>query len=103
MNNFSSIAILSRAVFSFGWILAFGSLAYAGPIVPKGRYCITYDHGGSDCSFTSYLQCLSMASGIDAECYGKTAQDDDDQREIRKSYARFRPSLQLKDWARREK
>ena len=50
--------------------------ANAGPNVPTGQYCLTYDVGGSDCSFTSYSQCLATASGIDAECYGKIVRDD---------------------------
>jgi hypothetical protein len=53
-----------------------GSPASAGPIVPPGHYCMTWDIGGSDCSFTSYDQCLATAAGLDAECYGKTARDD---------------------------
>jgi hypothetical protein len=52
------------------------SPAQAGPIVPRGHYCLQYDEGGTDCSFTSYNQCLATASGIGAECYGKTARDD---------------------------
>lgn len=55
---------------------AAGSSASAGPIVPPGRYCMTWDIGGSDCSFTSYAQCLATAAGLDAECYGKTDRDD---------------------------
>jgi hypothetical protein len=55
---------------------AAGSSASAGPIVPSGHYCMTWDIGGSDCSFTSYDQCLATAAGLDAECYGKTARDD---------------------------
>ncbi|MCK1277400.1 DUF3551 domain-containing protein [Bradyrhizobium sp. 61] len=57
-----------------------GSAATAGPIVPPGHYCISYDEGGTDCSFTSYAQCLETASGIAAECYGKTAGDDENDR-----------------------
>jgi uncharacterized protein DUF3551 len=57
-----------------------GSAATAGPIVPPGHYCISYDEGGTDCSFTSYAQCLETASGIAAECYGKTARDDENDR-----------------------
>jgi hypothetical protein len=56
------------------------SAAEAGPIVPPGHYCLAYDHGGSDCSFTSYAQCQATASGIDAECYGKTVQDEEHSR-----------------------
>jgi hypothetical protein len=47
------------------------------PIVPPGRYCISYDGGGTDCSFSSYAQCEAIASGEDAECYGKTIRDDE--------------------------
>ena len=41
-----------------------------------GHYCLSYDEGGTDCSFTSYSQCLATASGIGAECYGKTFRND---------------------------
>jgi len=41
---------------------------------------MSYDEGGTDRSFTSYAQCLATASGIDAECYGKTIRDDEDDR-----------------------
>ncbi len=54
-----------------------GSTAQAGPIVPPGRYCLSYDEGGTDCSFTRYAQCLATASGLAAECYGKTVRDDE--------------------------
>ena len=37
--------------------------AKAGPIVPPGHYCMSYDLGGADCSFTSYAQCEATASG----------------------------------------
>src|SRR5262249_36899868 len=46
------------------------SAAQAGPIVPPGHYCLSYDEGGTDCSFSSYAQCEATASGIAAECYG---------------------------------
>ena len=58
--------------------LAFsGSAATAGPIVPRGHYCLSYTLGGTDCSFTSYKQCLETALAYEAECYGKTARDDE--------------------------
>ena len=50
--------------------------AAAGPIVPYGHTCLEYSEGGTDCSFTSYGQCLQTASGIDAECYGDAPRDD---------------------------
>jgi hypothetical protein len=49
----------------------------AGVAVPPGRDCLSYDEGGTDCSFTSYAQCLATASGIGAECYGDTFRDDE--------------------------
>ncbi|MGY0569865.1 hypothetical protein ACTGJ9_001340 [Bradyrhizobium sp. RDM12] len=41
---------------------------------------MTFDAGGSDCGFTSYEKRLATASGIDAECHGKTTRDDSDDR-----------------------
>ncbi|KRR03331.1 hypothetical protein CP49_09855 [Bradyrhizobium valentinum] len=61
--------------------LAFsGSAATAGPIVPRGHYCLSYNLGGTDCSFTSYKQCLETALAYEAQCYGKTARDDENDR-----------------------
>ena len=89
MKTSYELVTLSAIAFStFAMVEMSGSAAYAGPIVPPGHYCMTYDTGGSDCSFTSYLQCLATASGIDAECYGKTIRDDDSQSPGRRSYAR---------------
>ena len=42
-----------------------------------GHYCMVWTLGGSDCSFTSYAQCLATASANAAECYGKTVGDDE--------------------------
>jgi hypothetical protein len=46
--------------------------------IPPAHYCLSYDGGGFDCSFTSYAQCEATASGQDAECYGNTPADDED-------------------------
>jgi uncharacterized protein DUF3551 len=54
-----------------------GSPAAAAPNVPPGHYCMAWTLGGSDCSFTSYAQCEETASGVAAECYGKTVRDDE--------------------------
>jgi hypothetical protein len=90
MKTIRGLVTASAIVFStFALVKMSGSAAYAGPIVPPGHYCMTYDTGGSDCSFTSYPECLATASGIDAECYGKTVRDDEDnQSRNRSSYAR---------------
>ena len=86
MNTICKSAIITGFAF-FALATTAGSSAQAGPIVPPGHYCMTWDIGGSDCSFTSYEQCLATASGLDAECYGKTLRDDDDsQRQDRRGY-----------------
>jgi hypothetical protein len=54
-------------------------------IIPPGHYCVSYDGGGSDCSFKSYAQCEATASGQDAECYGNTPADDEDHWDTRAS------------------
>lgn len=78
MKAIRNIAIASTIAFStlvFASVTA--SVAEAGPIDPPGHYCLSYDQGGTDCSFTSYSQCLATASGLGAECYGKTFRDDE--------------------------
>jgi hypothetical protein len=80
MKNISMIAIASAAALSTLAFIAAPGTANAGPIVPPGHYCLTYDIGGSDCSFTSYAQCQATASGIDGECYGDTLRDDQSSR-----------------------
>jgi Protein of unknown function (DUF3551) len=44
--------------------------ARAGSANPVGLVCLSYNEGGSDCSFSSYAQCEATASGLGAECYG---------------------------------
>jgi hypothetical protein len=75
---FKSTMMTGLAFSAFAFATLAGSPVQAGPIVPPGHYCMAWDIGGSDCSFTSYEQCLATASGLDAECYGKTARDDED-------------------------
>jgi hypothetical protein len=77
MKTIQKIAIASAIAFSaLAFVPMTASTAQAGPIVPAGHYCLSYDEGGADCSFTSYEQCLATASGLAAECYGKTFYDD---------------------------
>jgi Protein of unknown function (DUF3551) len=77
MKTISMIAIVLAVALSALAFAATPGAAQAGPIVPLGRYCLSYDEGGTDCSFTSYAQCLATASGIGAECYGDTFRDDE--------------------------
>ena len=89
MNTICKSAMITGFAFSaFAFATMAGSSVQAGPIVPPGRYCMTWDIGGSDCSFTSYAQCVpATASGLDAECYGKTPRENEDlQRQDRRGY-----------------
>ena len=77
MKTIHKLATVSAVAFSaFAFLALAGSAAQAGPITPPGKYCMTYDLGGSDCSFTSYAECQATASGEGAECYGDTVRDD---------------------------
>jgi hypothetical protein len=81
MRTIQKVAIASTIAFSA--LASFpmtASTAQAGPIVPLGHYCLSYDYGGTDCSFTSYAQCQATASGLAAECYGTTIRDDEHER-----------------------
>jgi hypothetical protein len=71
MTAIASALALSAVAFS-----ATPGAAEAGPIVPPGHYCLSYDEGGMDCSFTSNAQCHASASGISAECYGPSFSDE---------------------------
>jgi hypothetical protein len=71
MTAIASAVALSAIVFT-----ATPGVAKAGPIVPPGRYCLSYDEDGTDCSFTSDAQCQATASGIGAECDGPSFRDE---------------------------
>src|SRR5262245_52159045 len=76
MNATTHTALFALATLAFAWVGLSPSVAEAGPIVPPGHYCLWYAYGGTDCSFTTYQQCESTASGLAGECYGNTARDD---------------------------
>jgi hypothetical protein len=80
MKAIGKIVIASAVAFSaFAFTATPGSAARVGrAITPQHQYCLSYDSGGSDCSFTSYAQCEATASGQDAVCYGNTPADDKD-------------------------
>ena len=78
MKTIHKLTIASAVVCSaFAFLAMTAPAAQAGPIVPPGQYCLLYERGGTDCSFTSYAQCEATASGLAAECYGKTIRDDE--------------------------
>ncbi len=76
MKIIQKLAVASTIAFSALAFVSMASPAQAGPVVPSGHYCLSYDEGGTDCGFTSYSQCQATASGEAAECYGNTVQDD---------------------------
>jgi hypothetical protein len=71
------MAIASSVALSALAFTATPGAAKAGPIVPPGRYCLLFDEGGTDCSFTSDAECQAIASGIDGECYGPSFRDEE--------------------------
>jgi hypothetical protein len=76
MTTVHKLATASAVAFSALAFALAGSAAQAGPITPPGKYCLQYDLGGTDCSFTSYAQCEATASAASAVCYGNTVRDD---------------------------
>src|SRR5712692_9970265 len=72
MKTIGKIATALAVAFSaFAFTATPGSAARVGrAITPPHQYCLSYDAGGSDCSFTSYAMCEAEASGQAAECYG---------------------------------
>jgi Protein of unknown function (DUF3551) len=89
MKTISTMTIASALALSALAFTAAPRAAQAGPIVPPGRYCLLYDLGGTDCSFTSYAQCEATASGEAAECYGNTIRDDERSAESGSSFNWF--------------
>ena len=65
MTTIHKVAMASAvAISAFAFVTFAGSPAQAGPNVPPGHYCMVWTLGGSDCSFTSYAECLATASGV---------------------------------------
>jgi hypothetical protein len=42
--------------------------AHAAATTGATQYCLSYNEGGTDCSFVSLAQCNATADGIGAEC-----------------------------------
>ena len=87
--NLLMAALIASAAVAF--VTLSPPAAEAEPIVPYGHVCLEYDEGGTDCSFTSYGQCLQTASGIGAECYGDAARDDRRPHGVWNGYRSWRP------------
>jgi hypothetical protein len=74
IHNVNTALAVAFSAFAFA---AFSTTARTAPITPPGHYCLEYNEGGTDCSFTSFAQCQVTAMGIDAECYRATVRNDD--------------------------
>jgi hypothetical protein len=70
MKTLSMIALASAVAITTLAFSAAPGAAKPASAFPPGRYCLSYDQGGTDCSFASYAQCATTASGIGADCYG---------------------------------
>ena len=70
MKTISMVAMASVIALSAAAFSVTPEAAKAGPTVPPGHYRMSYDLGGTDCSFTSYAECEATASGQAAVCYG---------------------------------
>ncbi len=80
MKTISTMAVAAAIAFSAVSFSATPGAAKGGPITPAGRYCLSYNEGGTDCGFTSYAQCQATASGINAGCYGASFRDNEGYR-----------------------
>jgi hypothetical protein len=69
MNRISKSAAAAVIAVSAGTLLVMAEPASAAPRRAEVNYCMSYDQGATDCSFTSKAQCEASASGRDAECY----------------------------------
>ena len=68
MSKIYKTAAAAMAV-SAATLLVMAGPASAAPHRAAVDYCMSYDQGATDCSFTSKAQCEASASGREAECY----------------------------------
>jgi hypothetical protein len=69
MNRIFKSAAAAVIAVSAGTLLAMAEPASAAPHRAEVNYCMSYNQGATDCSFTTETQCEASASGRDAECY----------------------------------
>lgn len=62
----TSIVAVACGVMVVTSFCGFGSAQAGGG---QGSYCLDYNEGGTDCSFTSLSECNATADGEGAECY----------------------------------
>ena len=69
MSKIYKTAAAATMAVSAATLLVMAEPASAAPHRAEVNYCMSYDQGATDCSFTSKAQCDASASGRDAECY----------------------------------
>jgi predicted membrane-bound mannosyltransferase len=69
MNRIFKSAAAGLIAVTAGMLLVMAEPASAAPHHAEVNYCMSYDQGATDCSFTSKAQCEASASGREAECY----------------------------------
>jgi uncharacterized protein DUF3551 len=69
MSKIYKSAVAAAMAVSATTFLVITAPASAAPQRSAVDYCLSYDYGGTDCSFVSKAQCQATASGIGAECY----------------------------------
>ena len=77
MKTASMKAMASAIAFLATCFTATPALTKAGRITLREYYCLSSNEGGTDCSFTSYPQCETTASGIGADYYRNSSRDDE--------------------------
>jgi hypothetical protein len=77
MKMASMKAMASAIAFLATCFTATPALTKAGRITLREYYCLSSNEGGTDCSFTSYPQCETTASGIGADYYRNSSRDDE--------------------------
>jgi hypothetical protein len=75
MNTIHKMAAGAAMAVATATLLMMAAPASAAPHLAAVNYCLQYNEGGSDCSFTSRAQCEATASGLNGYCnrniYGK--------------------------------
>lgn len=69
MKAFYKTAAAAAVAVSAATLFVMAEPASAAPHSAPVNYCMSYDDGATDCSFTSKAQCEASASGRIAECY----------------------------------
>jgi hypothetical protein len=68
MGEINKTAAATAIALSLATLIAMAGSEAAETPAPQRGYCLLYNHGGADCSFTSKAQCEATAFDQGAEC-----------------------------------